>query len=339
MMNYEIFKEVVKEKFMDYMPDNFKGMELVVMPVEKVNMTYDGISIRGKDTNISPTIYINDMYEKYQNCGDLEETLMAACDLMAMEFAKTPQVVDVDSLYKDANEKVVFQLINTEQNRSFLEQVPHREFQDLSIIYKLVINADAESIQSIKVTNSLAERLGMNEEQLFKYAAENTRRILPTRIRNMNDVMKEMFLSDGMPEEIAEMMIREVPPEQTLWIISNNRGIDGAVSMLYENELHELAENLESDLYILPSSVHEVLAVSTELTDPEELAQMVAEVNMQKVALEERLSNQVYHYDKDSRLQQIHRTRALMVSLQSRSLYMTQRKKRDRRQLWSRNLP
>ena len=159
MMNYEIFKEVVKEKFMDYMPDNFKGMELVVMPVEKVNMTYDGISIRGKDTNISPIIYINDMYEKYQNCGDLEETLMAACDLMAMEFAKTPQVVDVDSLYKDANEKVVFQLINTEQNRSFLEQVPHREFQDLSIIYKLVINADAESIQSIKVTNSLAERL------------------------------------------------------------------------------------------------------------------------------------------------------------------------------------
>lgn len=71
--------------------------------------------------------------------------------------------------------------------------------------------------------------------------------------------------------------------------------------MLYENELHELAENLESDLYILPSSVHEVLAVSTELTEPEELAQMVAEVNMQEVALEERLSNQVYHYDKDLR--------------------------------------
>ena len=93
------------------------------MPV-KVNMTYDGISIR-EDTNISLSIYINIMYE-YQNCMCLEETLMAACDLMAMEFAKTPQVVDVDSLYKDANEKVVFQLINTEQNRSFLEQVPHR---------------------------------------------------------------------------------------------------------------------------------------------------------------------------------------------------------------------
>ena len=27
MMNYEIFKEVVKEKFMDYMPEKFKGID------------------------------------------------------------------------------------------------------------------------------------------------------------------------------------------------------------------------------------------------------------------------------------------------------------------------
>ncbi len=47
------------------------------------------------------------------------------------------------------------------------------------------------------------------------------------------------------------MMIAEIPPEQTMWVISNEKGINGAASMLYENELHELAESLESDLYIL----------------------------------------------------------------------------------------
>ena len=47
--------------------------------------------------------------------------------------------------------------------------------------------------------------------------------------------------------------------------------------------------------------MHEVLAVSSDLGDPEELAQMVVEVNMQEVSLDERLSNQVYHYDKDLR--------------------------------------
>lgn len=146
MMNYEIFKEVVKEKFVDYMPEKFKGMELVAEPVEKVNVTLDGIILREEGRNISPTIYINDMYKKYQECGDLEETLMAACDFMERAYEQTP-VVDVDSIMRDANEKIVFQLINTEQNKTFLEQVPHREFQDLSIVYKVIISADKAALQ------------------------------------------------------------------------------------------------------------------------------------------------------------------------------------------------
>ena len=47
-------------------------MELVAEPVEKVNVTLDGIILREEGRNISPTIYINDMYKKYQDCGDLE---------------------------------------------------------------------------------------------------------------------------------------------------------------------------------------------------------------------------------------------------------------------------
>ena len=104
-----------------------------------------------------------------------------------------------------------------------------------------------------------------------------------------------------MPKELADLMIGEMPSDQIMWIITNERGIDGAVSMLYEDKVHKLAESLESDLYILPSSVHEVIAVSVNMGEPEELARMVAEINMDQVKLEDRLSNQVYHYDKDLR--------------------------------------
>ena len=63
MMNYEIFKEVVKEKFLDYMPEKYKGMEVVTAPVEKVNMTLDGLSLREEGKHISPisTICIRDI--------------------------------------------------------------------------------------------------------------------------------------------------------------------------------------------------------------------------------------------------------------------------------------
>ena len=39
MMTYEIFTEVVKEKFMDYMPEKFKGMKLVAEDVYKRQTT------------------------------------------------------------------------------------------------------------------------------------------------------------------------------------------------------------------------------------------------------------------------------------------------------------
>lgn len=229
----------------------------------------------------------------------MQEAIQSGADRMVEAFKKCPEVPAIG--FAEAKDNIVFQLVNTEQNREMLAEVPHREFQDLSIIYRWVVKVDAEGIQSTVVKNGLAEQFGVNEEQLFKLAAENTRRIFPPCIKSMNEVLLEMFEKDGMPREIAEMMLGEMPADRMMYVISNDRGINGAISMLYEDKLHSLAMELENDLYILPSSVHEVIAVSVDMGEPYELAQMVSEINMDQVALEERLSNQVYHYDKDLR--------------------------------------
>ena len=301
MMNYEIFKEVVAEKFMDYMPEQYQGMRLRVEPVNKVNKVLDGITLVGSGAgrSVSPTLYINHMYEHYLETENLQEVLQSAARRMDMAFKEMPEVGDVN--LESAKDNIVFQVINTLQNEDMLRDMPHREFQDLSIIYRWVVKVDENGIQSSAIRNNLAEQLGMNEEQLFKCAVENTRRIFPPIVKSMNDVIREMFISDGMPAEVADMMIGEMPEDKMMWVISNDRGINGAGSMLYEDNLHKLAMKLETDLYILPSSVHECIAVSTNVGDPYELAEMVSEINMGQVALEDRLSNQVYHYDKDAR--------------------------------------
>ena len=300
MMNYEIFKEVVKEKFMDFLPEQYQNMKLAVNPTEKVNHTVDGLTLMGEGVRVSPTIYINNMYKHYKDTDNLELVLTDAAAMMEKAMREAPD--NVPSLdMESAKDNIVFQLVNTEQNKALLEDAPNRAFQDLSIIYRWVVKVEDSGIQSTVVHNSLAKQLGMSEDEMFKAAVENTRRIFPPRIRNMNEVIKDMFMKDGMPLEIAEMMIGEIPPEQSMNVISNEQGINGAISMLYEDKLHALAEDLETDLYIMPSSVHEVIAVSSNMGDPNELAQMVAEINMDQVSLEERLSNQVYHYDKDLR--------------------------------------
>lgn len=300
MMNYEIFKEVVAEKFMDYLPEEYKGMHLEVRPVEKVNKMMDGLTLTGDGVRISPTMYINNMYDSYLQTEDLQGVLVSAAKTMDEAMKDAPDILPAVDM-GNAKDNIVFQLVNTEQNKEMLAGAPNRQFQDLSIMYRWVIKVEDAGVQSTVIRNELAEQLGFTEEQLFKLAVENTRRIFPPTLKNMNEVIRDMFMKDGMPSEIADMMIGEIPPEQAMYVISNERGINGAISMLYEDKLHGLAEELGTDLYIMPSSVHEVIAVSSNMGDPNELAAMVAEINMDQVSLEERLSNQVYHYDKDLR--------------------------------------
>ena len=52
---------------------------------------------------------------------------------------------------------------------------------------------------------------------ILRQFIENTRRLFPPVVRSMNDIMKEMFARDGMPQEIAEMMIAEKLQKKKIW--------------------------------------------------------------------------------------------------------------------------
>lgn len=303
MMQYEVFKEVIKEKFLDYLPEKYSNCEVSIHEVDKVNVTLDGLTVRfsNEDMSVSPTIYINELYEDYKNTGDLQLTLEKAAYKIDGGFFRGEEIggkLDLDN----ARDKVVFQLINTEQNQHMLQRVPHREWKDLSIIYRLVVDMDDQGIASTIIHNNLAESLGFDEEQLYKMAVENMKRMFPPTITSMNEIVGDIFMREGMSEEMADIVLRDTPPEKQMYVLSNELKINGATSMLYEDQLNSIAEIVGDDLYILPSSLHEVIAVAAGNGDPEELARMVEEINMNQVRLEERLSNQVYHYDKDLRV-------------------------------------
>lgn len=301
-MDYEIFKEVVIDKFKDYLPDEFSDMKIETSEVRKVNRTLDAINIIGnsKGSSVVPTIYINDMYDMYQKTNDIDKVLSK----FGKEYSdRYNEKTGLDDLVNttDIKEHVIFQLVNTEQNKEMLANMPHREFKDLSIIYKVVLKMTDEGLYSTAVTNKYAEHEDITEPDLFKCAAKNTKELFPPVIKSMADVIREIFSKDGMPTEIAEAMVGEISDDQMMYVITNDVGINGAVSMLYEDGLHDLAEHLGSDLYILPSSIHEVIAVSADMGNPNELAEMFSEVNMSVVSIGDRLSNQVYYYDKDLR--------------------------------------
>ena len=296
MMTYEIFKDVVIEKIKDYLPEEYK---ISVSQVNKVNRVMDAINFLPSKGGAAPTIYINDMYEQYVNNNDLQKTLESAANTVEKAMKNVPDILELD--FSDASEHVVFQLINTAQNKDMLATVPHREFNDLSIIYRLVFNSDNDGITSTVISNALSKKLGFSEQQLYNMATVNTKRLFPPIIITINDMIKSMMIKDGMDEELVEQMMQSVPADNVMYILTNDRNINGAVSILYVDQLDKLAKMLDSDLYIMPSSIHEVIAVSADSSDPEALAELVSSVNISSVSLEDRLSNEVYLYNRNTK--------------------------------------
>ena len=194
-------------------------------------------------------------------------------------------------------------LVNTDANRNMLENVPHREVNDTSVIYRLLVSVDENGIGSTLITNAMAKELDLAEENLFKIAAENTPKLFPPVVKPMTQMIFGMLTDDGnMPKEVAEQVVNGMSGgNEMMWIITNDKGISGAVNMIFEKNLFELSKGLKDDLYILPSSIHEVIAVPSGFGEPEELAELVQQVNMDVVDVSERLSNQVYHYSRESR--------------------------------------
>lgn len=303
-MNYETFKEVVAEKFMDYMPEEYRGMKLKILTVNKVNVTVDVLHLEGEgDLTISPDICINDMYVYYQKTNDLQKVFQTAAQVMEQSMKEMPRAEEVVSKINSdtAKDNVVFQFVNTAQNTKMLADIPNRQFMDLSIIYYLVINNEKGHFERVIISNSMAEHMKLSEEQLFKLASENTRRIFPLVVEPLYNTMRKNYLRTGMPPILVDMLLGDLPKQLPLWTITNDHYINGAISMLYEDTLYDLAAKLETDLYIMPSSIHEVIAVPATIADPIELAEMVENINMHELCQNERLSNQVYLYDRTTR--------------------------------------
>ena len=307
-LNYEEFKERIKDDIKDYMDEKYKDCEVVIRKVNKTNREVDGLNMLDIPglKNATPTLYVNDLYEKYEKTGDYEEIARMAAETMEYGIKSFNSQIKEECLdTSKLKYKVFFSLINAEQNRELLNTVPHREFEDLAIVYRWNIGSDSMGTYTNLVNNDLAEKEGLTENDLYNAASKNTKELFPVSIKNMNEGIGEMIFGESgideeMQKEFSEVM-QETPDENCMYVITNESKLFGAASMLYEEPIHELAEQVGGDLYILPSSVHEVIAVPADFDSPEELAEMVYEINMEQVDINDRLSNQVYCYDKDLR--------------------------------------
>ena len=301
MLEFNEFRDYVEVTLPEILPEKLQGVHIEQRDVEKNNgLVLHSIVVRPEDSTIAPNLYVDSFYEKYKDGASIDDLMEEIKEVVIKNLDAPKEFNDVAKDFQNFDaikDKIVMVAVNTERNAKLLSEVPHKEKEDLSLIYKVFLGKDFDRIASITIRNEHMDYWNVNVDQLHELAMVNTREILPITVKSMNEVMREIFEKDGMNQNMMNAMFEDMPDDKQMYIISNKANVNGAASMFYEDALSGLAEKLGTDLYILPSSVNEVIAVSSKLGTPEELSNMVREVNDSEVALEEQLSDHVYKFE------------------------------------------
>lgn len=288
-MIYNNFAEKVKAEVADKMGGRF--MVSLKKVCKNNGVILQGLLITEEGQSVSPTIYLDAFWELYQNGMSVGEIVKEIICIYKSNMPEEQISMDFFREFGKVRDRISFKLIHANKNAELLEQIPHVLFLDLAICFYYAYFSTELGSGVVLIYNSHVEMWNTSTAELMKLALVNTERIFGADIRSMEEILQEHFCENG--EDVS--FLHEPP----MYVLSNQKGIYGAACLLYPGLLETLSGEWEANLFILPSSVHEVILLpDTGSEDCIELKQMVSEVNASQKEQEGVLSDHIYYYDR-----------------------------------------
>ncbi len=260
-----------------------KGLEITSREFTRNNGAVRLGVRRKEEGRISPVIYPESYYHAYQAGVPMRRL---ARDAAAVLTAEPPDIgVSFDDL-ASVRDRIVFRLVGREKNGEFLKTAVHRDFLDLALSYGVLLTEQPDGVNGMTpVLSEMAEEWGADEADLFRAALQNTPRLLGDKLNGMRELLP---VSEDLPDSGPEL----------LYVLTNRECFYGASVLVYSGKVRELADRLGTDLYILPSSIHEVILTPYDPERRDGLAEIVQKTNALDVCEEDVLSDSVYLYER-----------------------------------------
>lgn len=276
-----------RNKLLQHVKSKLKNAE--IRNYTKANsIEREGIFIQDAGKNCIPLIHLDDLYELYKLTGDMESVAE-----IVFEISRTSRNIDVRATigsWENVQSRLAVRLINTVWNQKFLQTVPYREYMDLSLVAYMDFVKNEDGIVSMAVTPKLLQMWRIDEEELFQTALSN--------------LMNEKFIIRDMEEVIQEMRGEKIKPTpydgQNFVFTDKFRKYDSR-GLLRTDLLSQFAEEMGTDLFILPDSVHDLILtpVRSELTDAD-INDMMEVIRVFSEPEQDSLSNSVYYFSRTS---------------------------------------
>lgn len=288
-MTYNQFVQAVETKMKEVVN---KDTTLSIYETEKNNgVKRQGITIAQKGINISPTIYLEEYYEKFLNGYGLEcvvkDVLCLYHEVRMEKSWDEEQIVTFSTI----ESKIVYRLVNLDYNQALLREIPYVPYLNLAIVFYVMLEINEYGTACMLIRNEHLEMWNVTANEVYAKAKENTWRLLPSEFHTMRAMMEE-YHKEG---SYVGMDI--------LHVLTNRIRNFGAAAILYDGCLEMIADFLDDNYYVLPSSVHEVIIVS-EKEAPwggAGLSEMISEINRTQVEAEDVLSDFAYYYDREKK--------------------------------------
>lgn len=271
------------------------GSEVIVelQEVTKVNISLDGLIIRKRNESIAPTIYLNQYFNQFNDGRTMDDIVQDIIRVYEnnqpkniMDVFKTEDFFDFDQM----KEKIVLKVINTEKNLDLLEKVPNISMEGLglSVVFYVSLMIEEQSA-GILINNQHLQLWKKEVSDLISLAEANTNRIHAYTVKSLNEVMSEIlgFEEDLIPDDVP-----------ALYVLTDENKTFGASQLYLKDKIREFAEQQDCDVYILPSSIHELLLLRADFPniELEHLKQMVHEVNQTELIEEDFLYEGAFKY-------------------------------------------
>lgn len=286
-MDYQQFLTAMESEVRQYVK---RETEVSIKTTMKNNgVLRRGLMVSERGINISPTIYMEEYYELYQEGKPLKAL---ANQIFKMYEEVRFQYSFEGSYLKDyecVKDSVVYKLINREKNTELLRDVPYVLYQDFAIVFYVLIQLKKDGTATMLIKNEHLGLWGVTKEEVYTAAKKNSWKLLPAEFKPMREVLYEMMELKACDYE------RE---EDVMYVLTNRTKNLGAAALLYEGVKEMIGEILGENYYVLPSSIHEVIIVpESKGIGKRELEEIVTEINESHVEKEEILSNHVYFFD------------------------------------------
>ena len=283
-MNYKEFETIIKELF------ETKEPNVSITPVitrKNNNILYRGLAFRIPGINVAPAVYLDDAYHEYQNGGSISviyEKLYHTYKSLPLKNTEADLLVD----FEKVKDKIVYKLINFEQNKNLLEEIPYVPSLDLAIVFYLLLDITDDCTASILIRNEHLSIWGVDTDMVYSCAQKNTPELLPVSIQSMEDVISAIDTALVTDNINIEMLV-----------LTNTYNQSGAGCILYNGVLKQLGCLLHENFYILPSSTHECLILpKSQAGSGAELKELISEINQTFVDPSEVLSDHPYYYNR-----------------------------------------